>query len=137
MSHKALRQLAMCAAVVVSAGLPMPGAAGAADTSPKRPKTVVWDGDHLASLRAGEAKINQRYSNDLKRLRKNAEISRKRGPYSVINKNEVAPSGDKHDYLSYARYWWPDPDKGDGMPYIRHDGKTNKDLLNKGDRETI
>jgi hypothetical protein len=138
MPHKSLRLLAMCVTVVAAfAGLPMLGATRAADTPPKRPRTVIWDGDHLASLRAGEAKTNSRYSDDLKRLRKNAEIARKRGPYSVVNKNEVAPSGDKHDYLSYARYWWPDPDKRDGMPYIRRDGKTNKDLLNKGDRETI
>ena len=32
------------------------------------------------------------------------------------------PSGDKHDYLSYSRYWWPDPEKNDGLPYIRRDG---------------
>ncbi len=80
---------------------------------------------------------NPRYKEVLKRLRKNAEISRKRGPYSVVNKHEVAPSGDKHDYFSYARYWWPNPDTPDGLPYIRRDGKTNKDLLDKGDRETI
>jgi hypothetical protein len=39
--------------------------------------------------------------------------------------------------LSYARYWWPNPDTPDGLPYIRRDGKTNEDLLEKGDRETI
>jgi hypothetical protein len=108
-----------------------------ADIPPTPPRTVVWDGAHLASLRAGVAKQNPRYSDDLKRLRKNAEAARKRGPYSVVNKAEVAPSGDKHDYLSYARYWWPDTDKPDGLPYIRRDGKTNKDSINKGDRQTI
>jgi hypothetical protein len=101
------------------------------------PKTVVWDGAHLASLQAEGANKDKRYKESLKRLRKNAEISLKRGPYSVLDKHEVAPSGDKHDYLSYARYWWPNPDTSDGMPYIRRDGKTNKDLLEKGDRETI
>jgi hypothetical protein len=52
-------------------------------------------------------------------------------------KDEIPPSGDKHDYLSYARYWWPNPKSRDGLPYIRRDGKTNKDLLAKGDREPI
>jgi hypothetical protein len=78
-----------------------------------------------------------RYAEVLKRLRKNAEISRKRGPYSVMDKQETPPSGDKHDYLSYARYWWPNPDSPDGLPYIRRDGRTNDDLLARGDRVTI
>lgn len=47
------------------------------------------------------------------------------GPYSVTEKKKVAPSGDKHDYASYSRYWWPDPDKPGGLPYIRRDGETN------------
>ncbi len=106
------------------------------DQSLAPPTTVYWDGSHLASLKAGEKK-SPRYDEVLKRLRKNAKIALKRGPYSVIDKDEAAPSGDKHDYLSYARYWWPNPKKSDGLPYIRRDGKTNKVLLEKGDRETI
>jgi hypothetical protein len=54
-----------------------------------------------------------------------------------VDSPEVAPSGDQHDYVSYARYWWPNPDTPDGLPYIRHDGKTNQKLLAKGDREPI
>ena len=138
MSQQTLVKIGTCfISLAVCAGLHVPSPSRAADTSTTPPRTVVWDGAHLVSLRAGEAKTNPRYSDDLKRLRKNAEIACKRGPYSVVNKAEVAPSGDKHDYLSYARYWWPDPHKPDGMPYIRRDGKTNKDLLSKGDRETI
>ncbi|KAJ7920325.1 alginate lyase-domain-containing protein [Mycena leptocephala] len=30
------------------------------------------------------------------------------GPWSVTNKPVVAPSGDKHDYMSWAPYQWPD-----------------------------
>ncbi|KAJ7862137.1 chondroitin AC/alginate lyase, partial [Mycena olivaceomarginata] len=30
------------------------------------------------------------------------------GPWSVTNKSIVAPSGDKHDYMSWAPYQWPD-----------------------------
>ena len=29
------------------------------------------------------------------------------GPWSVMNKSAVAQSGDKHDYLQYAAYYWP------------------------------
>jgi hypothetical protein len=101
------------------------------------PATVYWDGAHLAAVRVRHSEKDSRYKEVLKRLRKNAEIARSRGPYSVMQKAETAPSGDKHDYLSYARYWWPNPDTPDGLPYIRHDGRTNAELLNKGDRVTI
>ncbi|KDN41150.1 chondroitin AC/alginate lyase [Tilletiaria anomala UBC 951] len=34
--------------------------------------------------------------------------SAKAGPWSVLNQKVSTPSGDKHDYLSWAPYWWPD-----------------------------
>ena len=37
----------------------------------------------------------------------------------------MPPSGNKHDYFSLSPYWWPDPSKSDGLPYIRRDGETN------------
>ncbi|PWC14858.1 alginate lyase [Brenneria roseae subsp. americana] len=47
--------------------------------------------------------------------------------YSVMDKTLTAASGDKHDYYSFPPYWWPDPAKKDGLPYIRKDGQTNPD----------
>ena len=94
--------------------------------------TVYWDGAHLAALRAETLQNDPRYREVFTRLRKNAEISRKRGPYSVMDKEDVPPSGDKHDYLSYARYWWPNPNTKDGLPYVRRDGKTNEELARQG-----
>jgi len=35
------------------------------------------------------------------------------------------PSGDNHDYLSISRYWWPNPDTPNELPWIRKDGQTN------------
>lgn len=47
------------------------------------------------------------------------------GPFSVMHKGRVAPSGDKHDFLTLAPYWWPDPAKPGGLPYVRRDGEVN------------
>jgi hypothetical protein len=44
---------------------------------------------------------------------------------SVVEKTQLPASGDIHDYLSLAPYWWPDPTKADGLPYIHRDGQTN------------
>ena len=56
-----------------------------------------------------------------------AEATLKQPLFSVMDKTLVAASGDKHDYYSFPPYWWPDPDKKDGLPYIRKDGQTNPD----------
>jgi hypothetical protein len=51
------------------------------------------------------------------------------GPYSVtFNKTKLAPSGNKHDYVSQAPYWWADSSKKDGKPYIRKDGRRNPEI---------
>lgn len=47
------------------------------------------------------------------------------GPYSVMDKQDFPPSGSKHDYVSLAPYWWPNPDTKSGLPYVRHDGQVN------------
>ena len=46
-------------------------------------------------------------------------------PTSVMEKPRAGASGDKHDYFSQAPYYWPDPLKPDGLPYIRKDGVRN------------
>lgn len=47
---------------------------------------------------------------------------------TVVDKQMVPPSGDKHDYMSMGRYWWPNPDTKDGLPYIRKDGLSNPEI---------
>ena len=43
-------------------------------------------------------------------------------PVSVMEKRRTPPSGNKHDYMSMAPYWWPDSTKPDGLPFVRRDG---------------
>jgi hypothetical protein len=56
---------------------------------------------------------------------------------TVTEKTSPPASGDIHDYISYARYYWPDPAKPDGLPYVNHDGKHNREQVARGDRERI
>ena len=135
--HACLIRKCLVAAVAACVAALAAGGDAVAESDSAHPDTVYWDGAHLASLRGGEVQKNPKYEEIVKRLRKNARISRERGPYSVTYKDDLPPSGDKHDYLSYARYWWPNPDTEDGLPYIRRDGKTNRDILERGDREPI
>ncbi len=50
------------------------------------------------------------------------------GPFSVLDKSRVAPSADKHDYMSQAPYFWPNPKTPDHLPYIRRDGERNAEI---------
>jgi len=83
---------------------------------------VIWDRDHLDRVRAGEYSSEEKVILALKNLRVAADAALQNEPYSVTHKTIEPPSGDKHDYLSFSRYWWPDPKKPDGLPYIRKDG---------------
>ncbi len=56
-----------------------------------------------------------------------ADAALARGPYAVTQKRVLPPSGKLQDYLSIAPYWWPDPAKKNGLPYIRKDGEINPD----------
>jgi hypothetical protein len=56
-------------------------------------------------------------------------------PKSVMDKTDIPPSGSKHDYVSLAPYWWPDPTKPNGLPYIKKDGLINPEVKNFPDKE--
>jgi len=61
---------------------------------------------------------------------KEAEKALRMKPVSVIDKKVTPDSGDKHDYMSMGPYWWPDPKKPDGLPFIRKDGQKNPQTRN-------
>lgn len=44
---------------------------------------------------------------------------------SVMDKTFTPPCGNMHEYMSMAKYYWPDTTKPDGKPYIRKDGQKN------------
>lgn len=73
-------------------------------------------------VKAGDTRITPAYERLLRDARRAL-----REPLLTVTARTVmlAPSGDKHDYLSLSPYWWPDTTKADGLPYIRRDGVTN------------
>jgi hypothetical protein len=58
-------------------------------------------------------------------------------PVSVMQKNAIPPSGDKHDYMSIAPYFWPDPSKSNGLPYINKDGVVNPEVRQYTDKTNL
>jgi hypothetical protein len=58
-------------------------------------------------------------------------------PVSVTDKPSVPPSGDKHDYMSRAPYYWYDSTKPNGLPYVNRDGQRNPEIYRITDRRYI
>ena len=67
----------------------------------------------------------QPYNSAYVALIKKADVYLTEPHLSVVDDKEHIPaSGDIHDYMSIARYAWPDTTKTDGLPYIERDGYT-------------
>ena len=73
----------------------------------------------------------------LKKLMEQANKALLIMPPSVMEKKKVPPSGDKHDYMSIAPYFWPDPAKPNGQPYLRKDGKVNPESRDPDANDTL
>ena len=59
-------------------------------------------------------------------------------PVITITGNEnLQASKDPHDYFSIGRYFWPDPSKSDGLPWINRDGETNPDAVKASDEKKL
>lgn len=58
-------------------------------------------------------------------------------PWSVMTKGVTPPSGNKHDYMSQAPYFWYDSSKPNGLPYLRRDGVRNPEINKITDHTTL
>ncbi len=110
--------------------------AGAGETPPA-PRLFLLDPDALAAARDAARAGDRRLAPALQRLRADANEALAAGPYSVTHKAATPPSGDRHDYRSVGPYWWPDPGKPDGLPYIRRDGEVNPERDKVGDSQRL
>lgn len=73
----------------------------------------------------------------LRKLCEQADAALAVTPPSVMQKTKVPPSGDKHDYMSIAPYYWPNPATRDGLPYVRKDGKVNPESRAEAVNDTL
>jgi hypothetical protein len=52
-------------------------------------------------------------------------------PVTITKFRAKLCAGGPNDFYSNGDYWWPDPDKPDGLPYIQRDGQTNPGNFNQ------
>ena len=91
----------------------------------------VWNRDHLDLVKSQLE--TPMYGAAYRTLLDDADSMLNVTPLSVTMKELKSPSGNKHDYVSLARYFHPNPETPDHLPYIEKDGVTNPEIY-KWDR---
>jgi Alginate lyase len=113
------------------------GATNPLSTAAEPLQVFILDSENLMKAK------NRLQSNDpavvpaFNKLIRDAERSLTSGTLSVVQKELTPPSGDKHDYMSIAPYWWPNPNTPNGLPYVRRDGEINPERDQTSDRKRL
>ena len=92
------------------------------------PCVFLLDGRRLAETKRRIKSGDKSFAPALAKLERDARRAMQQNHLSVVTKDATPASGDKHDYMSQAPYFWPNPNKPDGLPYIRRDGERNPEL---------
>ena len=64
---------------------------------------------------------------DRGRTLKAANAALKLNPVTITAFRAKLSEGGPNDFYSNGDYWWPDPARPDGLPYVQRDGETNPD----------
>src|SRR6202041_3887057 len=110
--------------------------AAATESAASHPRVFLLDAEMLARLKGAPA-IDSRKQEVVTAVTAAADKAMHEGPFSVMQKAVLPPSGDKHDYMSQAPYFWADPAKPNGVPYIRRDGERNPELKKISDHDNL
>jgi Alginate lyase len=114
----AATQLGACACCAGAESAALRGGAG--------PDVITLRADQLVQAKARLAAKDAQLSPAYEKLIRDADKALVAPIVAVTDKHTMLPpSGNTHDYYSLSPYWWPDPSKPDGLPYIRRDGVTN------------
>jgi len=106
-------------------------------SSASAPRVFLLDAKKLLDTKQRIRAGDQTFDQALAKLEREAQKALGDGPFSVVTKTATPPSGDKHDYLSQAPYFWPDPQKPNGLPYLRRDGERNPEIRKYPDHESL
>src|SRR5215207_430317 len=115
-------------AVLLVCTLALACAPRASAKTPDTPRVFLVDPRALAETRRKIRSGDRSFDAPLRKLEGDARKASGAGPFSFTTKAAAPPSGDRHDYMSQAPYFWPDTKRPDGRPYIRRDGERNPEI---------
>src|SRR5215468_1723510 len=101
------------------------------------PNVFLMDARQLQEVKRSVTSGEKRYDTAVTKVEADARKALSEGPFSVVTKTAAPPSGDKHDYMSQAPYFWADPKSPNGLPYIRRDGERNPEINKYPDHKSL
>ncbi len=101
------------------------------------PRVFLLDAKQLQLTRQRIQAGDKNVATALAKLEREAQKTLSASPSSVVSKEATPPSGDKHDYISQAPYFWPNPKSPNGLPYIRRDGDRNPEINKITDHRSL
>src|SRR6266511_5114742 len=101
------------------------------------PRVFLLDAKQLQETKARILAGDKDFAPAVAKLESDAQKAVNSGLFSVVTKETTPPSGDKHDYMSQAPYFWPNPKSPDGLPYVRKDGERNPEIRKITDHDTL
>src|SRR5688572_5569492 len=104
------------------------------EISAQVPKVLIMDANRLAGVKMKWQQKDETVLRLTDSLQKQADRYLKMKPVSVMDKQFTPVSGNKHDYMSQAPYFWYDSTKPNGLPYMRRDGVRNPEIYKITDR---
>ena len=128
-----------CAVIIATTGASLVRASRLTEGTPQPTPAPVFllDAKQLersrGAIRDGDKLVTPAWS----RLEREAQKALSDVPFTIMSKGVTPPSGDQHDYMSQAPYFWPDPKKPNGLPYIRRDGQRNPEINKITDHKSI
>jgi hypothetical protein len=90
-----------------------------------RPDCLIYRSDQLALMQLLYRRREPQIREAVDALRQRAQEAMKDPVSAVTDKPRSRLSRNPHDYQSLAKYWWPNPDSSDGLPYRNRDGDVN------------
>ena len=101
------------------------------------PKVYIMDASRLAEVKKKAQKNDKASMQLIQGVQKEAEKFLTMKPLSVMDKGFTPVSGNKHDYMSQAPYFWYDSSKPNGLPYLRRDGVRNPEINKITDKKLL
>ena len=106
----------------------------AGEVTAQSPKVLIMNAKRLVDVKKKWEQKDETIIKLVNNLKKQADGFLEMQPVSVMDKQFTPVSGNKHDYMSQAPYFWYDSTKPNGLPYMRKDGVRNPEIYKITDR---
>ncbi len=133
-----IKRLVLCLGVIIFLCGTSTAQGTVTSSEPLRsPRVFLLDARRLQATKERIRNGDKNAAQAMSKLELEAKKAINGGPFSVVSKMATPPSGDKHDYMSQAPYFWPNPDTPDHRPYIRRDGERNPEINKISDHQNM